>query len=142
MAKSIKKSSTKGAKKSTAKAKPKAKKIAPKAKAKASKKATPAKKKVAKKAAVKKVVVKKVVISKKIALKKEVAIKAPKEPKALTRRQQAMAIPKTSPQLNIFPVLTQRPIAHKPYHSQLTTRPATEGIHMLAQRANPKDNSG
>ena len=114
MAKSNKKSSAKGAKKSAAKAKPKAKKVAPKAKAKASKKAAPAKKKVAKKAAVKKVAVKKAVVGKKIALKKEVAIKAPKEPKALTRRQQAMAIPKTSPQLNIFPVLTQRPIAHKP----------------------------
>jgi RNA polymerase-binding transcription factor DksA len=114
MAKSNKKSSAKGAKKSAAKAKPKAKKVAPKAKAKASKKAAPAKKKVVKKVAVKKVVAKKTIAIKKISPKKEVAIKAPKEPKALTRRQQAMAIPKTSPQLNIFPVLTQRPIAHKP----------------------------
>jgi RNA polymerase-binding transcription factor DksA len=32
----------------------------------------------------------------------------------LTKRQEAMAKPLTSPQLNIFPMLTQRPIAHKP----------------------------
>ena len=32
----------------------------------------------------------------------------------LTKRQEAMAKPVGSPQLNIFPMLTQRPIAHKP----------------------------
>ena len=120
MAKSSKKSSAKAAKKPVAKAKPKAKKIAPKAKTKALKKA-PAKK-VAKKAIAKKVVAKKVAPIKKVAPKKEVVVKAPKaikapkppkEPKPLTRRQEAMAIPKNSPQLTIFPIITQRPIAHK-----------------------------
>jgi RNA polymerase-binding transcription factor DksA len=121
MAKSNKKSSAKAAKKPAAKAKPKAKKVAPKAKTKAFKK--PAAKKVAKKATAKKVVAKKKIVPvKKIAPKKEVAVKAPKaikapkppkEPKPLTRRQEAMAIPKNSPQLTIFPIITQRPIAHK-----------------------------
>ena len=120
MAKSNKKSSAKAAKKPAAKAKPAAKKSAPKAKAKPAKKATPAKK------LAKKVVAKKAAPAKKIAPKKEVAAKAakaikepkaPKEPKPLTRKQEAMAIPKTSPQLNIFPILTQRPIAHKPAKS-------------------------
>jgi RNA polymerase-binding transcription factor DksA len=117
MAKSNKKSSAKAAKKTKAKAKPAAKKPAPKVKVKAAKKAAPAKK------VAKKVVAKKAAPAKKIAPKKEVAPKAikpvkepkaPKEPKPLTRKQEAMAIPKTSPQLNIFPILTQRPIAHKP----------------------------
>lgn len=127
MAKSKKKSSAKAAKKPTAKAKPKAKKVAPKAKVKVVKKATPVKKKVAKKVIAKKVV-KKIAAVKKVAPKKEAKIKvpkapkepkapkapkAPKEPKALTRRQEAMAIPKNSPQLTIFPIITQRPIAHK-----------------------------
>lgn len=113
MAKSNRKSSAKAAKKPVAKAKPKAKKTAPKVKAKAAKKAAPAKK-VAKK------VVAKAAPAKKIAPKKEIVAKAikpakePKAPKPLTRKQEAMAIPKTSPQLNIFPILTQRPIAHKP----------------------------
>ncbi len=122
MAKSNKKSSAKASKKPTVKAKPKAKKVAPKAKAKVVKKA-PAKK-VAKKVVAKKVA-KKIAPVKKVAPKKEAKIKvpkapkepkapkAPKEPKALTRRQEAMAIPKNSPQLTIFPIITQRPIAHK-----------------------------
>ncbi len=114
MAKSNKKSSAKAAKKPTAKAKPKAKKVAPKAKAKAAKKPAPAKK------VAKKVEAKKAAPAKKIVPKKEVVVKAPKaakEPKPLTRKQEAMAIPATSPQLNIFPILTQRPIAHKPAKS-------------------------
>lgn len=122
MAKSNKKSSAKASKKPTTKAKPKAKKVTPKAKAKVVKKA-PAKK-VAKKVVAKKVA-KKIAPVKKVAPKKEAKIKvpkppkepkapkAPKEPKALTRRQEAMAIPKNSPQLTIFPIITQRPIAHK-----------------------------
>jgi len=119
MAKSSKKSSAKAAKKPAAKAKPKAKKSAPKVKAKAAKKAAPAKK------VAKKVVAKKPAPAKKVAPKKEVvkavkAPKAPKEPKPLTRKQEAMAIPKTSPQLNIFPILTQRPIAHKPAKASST----------------------
>ncbi len=117
MAKSNKKSSAKATKKIKAKAKPASKKSAPKVKAKPVKKAAPVKK------VAKKVVAKKVAPAKKIAPKKEVVAKAvkpakepkaPKEPKPLTRKQEAMAIPKTSPQLNIFPILTQRPIAHKP----------------------------
>jgi len=31
-----------------------------------------------------------------------------------SRKQEAMAIPKVAPQLTIFPIITQRPIAHKP----------------------------
>ena len=121
MAKSNKKSSAKAVKKPTSKAKPKAKKVAPKVKAKVVRKAAPAKK-VAKKAIAKKVVAKKVKPAKKVAPKKEVKIKVlkaakapklPKAPKPLTRRQEAMAIPKNSPQLTIFPIITQRPIAHK-----------------------------
>jgi RNA polymerase-binding transcription factor DksA len=120
MAKSNKKSSAKAAKKPTVKAKPKAKKVAPKAKVV---KKAPVKK-VAKKVVAKKVA-KKIAPVKKVAPKKEAKIKvpkapkepkapkAPKEPKALTRRQEAMAIPKNSPQLTIFPIITQRPIAHK-----------------------------
>ena len=84
-----------------------------------------AKKVVAKKVVAKKVEVKKAVPVQKIVLKKEVVVKAPKapkepktpkapkEPKALTRKQEAMAIPKISPQLTIFQIPTQRPIAHK-----------------------------
>ena len=117
MAKSNKKSSAKAAKKPTVKAKPKAKKIASKAKPKAIKKVSPAKK------IAKKVVAKKAAPVKKVAPKKEVVVKAPKapkEPKPLTRKQEAMAIPKTSPQLTIFPILTQRPIAHKPAKASST----------------------
>jgi len=104
----------------------------------AKKKAAPAPK--AKKTAVKKVVKKEVkekkekpVVAKKAApAKKEAPVPvAPKKPtmrKAaeepvkkvvqLTKRQEAMAKPLTSPQLNIFPMLTQRPIAHKQTKSQ------------------------
>ena len=136
MAKSNKKSSAKAAKKPTAKAKPKAKKAAPKA----SKKATPvkkvvkkvvAKKVVAKKVVAKKVVAKKIVVKKaapvkKVVLKKEVVVKAPKvpkepkAPKALTRKQEAMAIPAISPQLTMFQIPTQRPIAHKAVNPSTT----------------------
>lgn len=91
-------------------AKPAAKKAAPKAKK--------AVKKVAKKE-VKKVVAKKAAPKKEVAPKKPIMKKAavsdpPKKVVQLTKRQEAMAKPLTSPQLNIFPILTQRPIAHKP----------------------------
>ncbi len=109
MAKSAKKS-TKGAKKSAAKAKPsaKAKKVV---KAKVVKKVTA---KPLKKAAVKKVVVKPV-------LKKAVIANKPAV-KALPVAKKAEAKPSSGPlkpqlQLHIFPVLTQRPIAHKPAKS-------------------------
>lgn len=121
MAKSSKKAPAKAAKKA-AKAKPAAKaKKAVKAKAPA-KKAAPkkvAKKVVAKKAAPKKVAPKKEA-PKKVAKVAEVAKKpAPvsKPAPALTKKQEAMAKPANSPQLNIFPILTQRPIAHKPQKS-------------------------
>jgi RNA polymerase-binding transcription factor DksA len=106
--------------------------------AKTNKKATkPAKKKAAapkaKKTTVKKVVKKEVkelkkqkpvAVKKAAPAKKEAAPKKPTMKKAaepdptkkvvqLTKRQEAMAKPLTSPQLNIFPMLTQRPIAHK-----------------------------
>jgi RNA polymerase-binding transcription factor DksA len=108
--------------------------------AKTSKKAKPAKKKAAapkaKKPAVKKVAKKeakevkkeKPVAKKVVPVKKEAPVEAPRKQPAmkkaaepnpvkkvvqLTKRQEAMAKPLSSPQLNIFPMLTQRPIAHK-----------------------------
>ena len=108
-------------KKSSAKAAKKPAKAKPAAKAKKA----PAKKVVAKKAAPKKVVAKKA--SKKAAPKKPVVAKkeAPKKvaaPKKVEKNVApvkaapiAAATPKPAPpQLNIFPVLNQRPIAHKP----------------------------
>jgi RNA polymerase-binding transcription factor DksA len=131
MAKTNKKPKAKAAKKSIAKSKPAAKaKSVKKSATKVKAKAKPA----AKKAAPKKVV-KKVVAKKKVAPKKEVKVKKavtkPVKAKAVetpyeeefvqkkfstpaSRKQEAMAIPKIAPQLHIFPVLTQRPIAHKP----------------------------
>jgi RNA polymerase-binding transcription factor DksA len=116
-----KKSSAKAAKKSSAKAKPaaKAKKAAP---AKAKK--APAKKVVAKKAAPKKAAPKKPV-AKKEAPKKVVAKPAPKKVEKPVAKKvekavapaKPVAAPVTTkpapPQLNIFPVPNQRPIAHK-----------------------------
>ncbi len=116
MAKS-KKKPAKPAKKAVAKAKPaaKAKKVAP-AKAK----------KVAKKAAAPKKVAKKPVVAKKVAPKaapKKVAKKAEVKPvlkraaePAPKKEHRPIAPPiKLSPsQLNIFPIINQRPIAHKP----------------------------
>lgn len=109
MAKQNKKSASRASKKPIAKAKSarKAKKSPIKAKA------TP--KKSTKKA------VKKVVVTKKVAPKKDVSRKiVAKTPEVkrifstpASRKQEAMALPKTPPQLNIFPALNQRPIAHK-----------------------------
>lgn len=95
----------------------KAKKPAGKAKQAAKAKKSSAKSKPAKKAAPKKAVKK--IVAKKQAVKAEPkkaakVVAKVKEPKPLTKKQEAMALPKTPPQLNIFPVLTQRPIAHKP----------------------------
>jgi len=121
----------KAAKKAPKKAKKvvKAKKTAAKKKASKApaKKAKKAVKKVAPKKAVKKVEAKKIVTKK--AVKKETPKKEPKAPKPM-RRATAPAepstrkkdnpispMPKTPPQLNIFPALTQRPIAHKPAKS-------------------------
>jgi RNA polymerase-binding transcription factor DksA len=116
MAKSNKKSA-KVAKKAPAKAKPAAKvKKAVKAKAPAKKSAP---KKVEKKVVAKKVVPKKIAAKPAPAPKKEreeiepVAKKTP----VLTKKQEAMAKPVNSPQLNIFPIITQRPVAHKPTKS-------------------------
>jgi len=113
MAKSSKKSTSKAAKKPVAKAKSasiKEKKVVAKAK--------PAAKKAAKKA-VKKVVAKKVAPKKVVAKKAAVKATAEQEVKRVfstpaSRKQEAMAIPKVAPQLTIFPIITQRPIAHKP----------------------------
>lgn len=91
-------------------AKPAAKKAAPKAK-KAVKKVA---KKEVKKVVAKKVAPKKEVAPKKPTMKKAAAPDPTKKVVQLTKRQEAMAKPLTSPQLNIFPILTQRPIAHKP----------------------------
>lgn len=133
MAKSTKKA--KVAKKAPSKAKKvvKAKKVT-KAKAKSKAKAPKATKKViAKKAAPKKKIAKKV-IAKKITPKKAEKKVAPKKeatPATPMRRAATPTVPqvgkkkdnpisplpKTPPQLNIFPALTQRPIAHKPAKS-------------------------
>lgn len=112
----------KKAAKTKSKAAPKKKVAKPKAKAKKTAKKVAAKKAAPKKKAIKKVVAKKVA-------KKAVA-KAPKqkeEPKPMRRAATPTVpqvgrkkdnpispLPKTPPQLNIFPALTQRPIAHKP----------------------------
>lgn len=124
MAKSNKKP-VKAAKKGASKPKPaaKTKKPAPKAKAPAKKKVVaPAKKTAVKKVVAQKVVAKKVAAPevkkaevKKVEMKKASTPATPPVKKApvLTRRQEAMAKPLIAPQLNIFPILTQRPIAHK-----------------------------
>jgi RNA polymerase-binding transcription factor DksA len=133
MAKSSKKKVAKPAKKAIAKAKsaPKAKK-APAAKAKkVAKKAAPAKKLVKKvvakaapkKAAPKKVEAKKVEkvekvkmpVAKKEIVKKEVEATVKTESTRTQTHKPAAGPLKLSPsQLNIFPILSQRPIAHKP----------------------------
>jgi RNA polymerase-binding transcription factor DksA len=133
MAKSSKKKVAKPAKKAIAKAKsaPKAKK-APAAKAKkVAKKAAPAKKLVKKvvakaapkKAAPKKVEAKKVEkvekvkmpLAKKEIVKKEVEATVKTESTRTQTHKPAAGPLKLSPsQLNIFPILSQRPIAHKP----------------------------
>ena len=138
MAKTNKKSPAKAVKKTVAKAKakpaPKAKKAsAVKAKAPVKKsvpkkieKKVVAKKLAPKKEAPKKVVLKKVALKKVVVAKKEAPVKTVKAPsvkkaapekeapvKTLTKKQEAMAKP-SNPQLNIFPIISQRPIAHKP----------------------------
>ena len=113
MAKSVKKSKAKPAKKAAkAKPAPKAKKSTPaKGKAKPAPKKPVAKKVVAKKAAPKKEAAPKKAAAKEVQTK-TLVVKKPLSTPA-SRKQEAMALPKTSPQLTIFPVLTQRPIAHK-----------------------------
>lgn len=110
MAKS-KKKPAKPAKKA-AKAKPaKAKKVVkakPVAKKAPAKKAAPAKKVVAKKEPVKKIAKKEVV---KPVIKKAAE---PVEPKKAERKSIAPPIKLSPSQLNIFPIINQRPIAHKP----------------------------
>jgi RNA polymerase-binding transcription factor DksA len=119
MAKSNKKPA-KPAKKAASKPKAAAKPAKKKPAAKPAKKAAkPAKKVVAKKVAkVAKVAPKKV--EKKVAARKEEVktpvikkAEAPSPPKKMEGKM-AMAPPKITPQLNIFPQLTQRPVAHKP----------------------------
>ena len=69
------------------------------------------------KKAVKKAIVAKKAAPRKKELSKKVVAKTPEVRRVFStpasRRQEAMALPKTAPQLNIFPALTQRPIAHK-----------------------------
>ena len=139
MAKSKKKPAAKPAKKIVAKAKPaaKAKKAAPAKPKKAVKKKAEPKKVVAKKQAVKKVapkaapkrVVKEAPKAKAVSVKpvkpvvvkeapKAKAVKLPKEPKAKKVEPKVetpvVKPPKPAPQLTIFPIVNQRPIAHKP----------------------------
>jgi RNA polymerase-binding transcription factor DksA len=108
MAKSAKKKpakASKPAKKKVAKAKPAAK---PKKTAKAPKaKATPAKK------VVKKPEPKKEVKAKEVKPKKEVVAKKVEEKKVESKKVETPAKPAPA-QLNIFPIISQRPIAHKP----------------------------
>jgi len=102
-AKAAKKAVKAKVKKAPAKsAKPAGKKVAPKKKV-AAKKAAP---KAPKKAAPKKVVAK---VAKKVVAKKVAPVK-----KAAPAPVKEAPVKITPPQLNIFPVLTQRPIAHKP----------------------------
>ena len=117
MAKSAKKSTTK-VKKSSAKSSGKTK---VKAKVKKVVKAAPVKK--AQPRAFKKVVAKKEVKTKPI-LKKEdtaknVAVKATAAAKKIDSKN-ILSAPKPQHQLNVFPALTQRPIAHKPAKSTVS----------------------
>lgn len=105
MAKSAKKKTAKPAKKGSAKAK-----TAAKAKKAVKAKKSPPAKKVAKKAVAKKAAPKK---AKKVA-KKVAPVAKKKEMKVVSQHKPAPA------QLNIFPILTQRPIAHKPAKSVTT----------------------
>lgn len=125
MAKKVKKA------KAAKKAPKKAKKVVKAKKTAAKKKASKALAKKAKKAAPKKKAAKKVVAKKTTtkAVKKEAPkkeVKAPKpmrraaapaEPSTKKKDNPISPMPKTPPQLNIFPALTQRPIAHKPAKS-------------------------
>lgn len=97
MAKSAKKSAKKVVKKGKAKAAPKAKKVSKPAK------------KVAAKAAKKPVA--KAVAPKKVQVRKEAT--------AVAVKKAAAAAPKPNLNLNIFPALTQRPVAHKPAKSSM-----------------------
>lgn len=115
MAKS-KKKPAKPAKKASSKPKAAAKPAKKKPAPKPSKKAKPVQKVVAKKVA--KVAPKKVekkAVASKVEVKTPVIKKAeaPSPPKKMEGKM-AMAPPKVAPQLNIFPQLTQRPVAHKP----------------------------
>ena len=116
MAKTTKKAA-KPAKKKAAPA-PKAKKTAvkkvAKKEAKEVKKEKPVAKKVAPKTQAQAPVKKEAEAPKKQPVMRKAAEPDPtKKVVQLTKRQEAMAKPVTSPQLNIFPMLTQRPIAHK-----------------------------
>jgi RNA polymerase-binding transcription factor DksA len=120
MAKKTKKPASKPAKKAAkAKPAPKAKKAPAKPVAK---KAAPKKevKPVAKKAAPKKEAPKKEIKAKVEKVEKKAPIRTAAAPSAKTttvvapKKSETPAAPKASPQLNIFPLLTQRPIAHKP----------------------------
>jgi RNA polymerase-binding transcription factor DksA len=119
MAKTTKKA--KGAKKAPKKA-AKAKKVTKaKAKTKATKAKKSVKKVVAKKAAPKKKVVKKIAPKKVVKEAPNKDIKpmrraaTPTIPMVGKKKDNPISpLPKTPPQLNIFPALTQRPIAHKP----------------------------
>jgi RNA polymerase-binding transcription factor DksA len=102
MAKSVKKTASKMAKKSSGKGS-----VSAKAK-KATKAKVPSKKVSAK--PVKKV-------APKVVAKKEPVIKKPVAKTAAEKRAEAAAAPKPQHNLNIFPALTQRPIAHKPAKS-------------------------
>src|SRR5260221_14159258 len=77
--------------------------------------------------------VRKVVTARKVAPKKEISkkvvAKAPEVKRIFStpasRKQEAMALPKTAPQLSIFPALTQRPIAHKQTKASINSEDKT-----------------
>lgn len=134
MAKKTKKTPAKAAKKSSAKAKPAVKAKKPVAKTKvAPKKPAPAKKKeVKKKVEAKKVkpAAKKVAETRKAEPKKPVvqAIKKASAPPPEVKKElkPIAPAPKLSPsQLNIFPIINQRPIAHKPAKPSSTSEDKT-----------------
>jgi RNA polymerase-binding transcription factor DksA len=97
------KKAAKAAKKSSPKSKVATKSRKPVAKVKAVKKTV--------KAPLKKVVKKEKEVPAKVMMRKA---SSPPTPRPQTKRQEAMAKPLNSPQLNVFPIITQRPIAHKP----------------------------
>jgi RNA polymerase-binding transcription factor DksA len=130
MAKSVKKKAAKPAKKATAKAKasPKPKKVV-KAKTPAKKvasKAKPVKKAAPKAKAAVKVVAKPEKKEKAPVVKKEVVKKVVVESgEARTTKPAAPPLKLSPSQLNIFPILSQRPIAHKPAKPSTTSEDKT-----------------
>lgn len=123
MAKSVKKKAAKPAKKATAKAQAKPKKVVKAPAKKVASKAKPVKKAV--KASAKPAKKEKAPVAKPVA-KKETVKKVVVESGELRTTKPAAPPLKLSPsQLNIFPILSHRPIAHKPTNPSTTSEDKT-----------------